>query len=57
MFLNFYPDTLAKKAELFSKTVCELGKNVSAAQVQGYFMLCKNDPDKALENTNLFFQK
>ncbi len=57
MFVNFYPDTLTKKAEYFAKTVREVGKNLSAAEVQGYFMLCKNDPEKALENINLFFQK
>jgi chaperone BCS1 len=56
MFLNFYPNTSVKKAELFAKTVSEIGKNLSAAQVQGYFMLCKNDSEKALENM-LFFKK
>ncbi len=57
MFLNFYPQASIKKAEFFAKSVSDLGRNVSAAQVQGYFMLCKHDADKAIENINAFFAK
>lgn len=57
LFLKFYPQSSDIKANVFSKTVYELNKTVSPALLQGYFMLCKNDPDKAIENINVFFKK
>ena len=54
MFLKFYPNANEKKIEYFTQRVVELNKKISPAILQGYFMLCKNDPDKALENIEFF---
>ncbi|XP_032671251.1 mitochondrial chaperone BCS1 [Odontomachus brunneus] len=53
MFLRFYrepgkdPDVLAKK---FADNVISYKKNVSPAQIQGYFMFYKNNPDAVINN-------
>lgn len=53
MFLRFYrepgkdPDTLAKK---FADNVISYKKNVSPAQIQGYFMFHKSNPDAVINN-------
>ncbi|AGO11447.1 AaceriACR200Cp [[Ashbya] aceris (nom. inval.)] len=47
MFLRFYPDDSALCAEFVAKTVT-LGVPVSTAQLQGLFVLNKNDPASAL---------
>lgn len=53
MFLRFYkepgknPDTLAKT---FANSVMSHGKNVSPAQIQGYFMFHKSNPDAVIDN-------
>jgi chaperone BCS1 len=54
MFKNFYPDAADKMADQFAKSVLALNSKLSAAQVQGYFMLHKNEPLKATENISMF---
>ncbi|XP_071553536.1 mitochondrial chaperone BCS1 isoform X2 [Temnothorax nylanderi] len=61
MFLRFYKepekdsDTLAKKdsdtlAKEFADSVMSFKKNVSPAQIQGYFMFHKSNPDAVVKN-------
>lgn len=53
MFLRFYkepdkdPGALAKE---FADSVMSFKKNVSPAQIQGYFMFHKNNPDAVVNN-------
>lgn len=53
MFLRFYrepninPDALAKQ---FAHNVMSYKRNVSPAQIQGYFMFHKNNPDAVINN-------
>lgn len=54
MYHNFYPSEDPVRADLFASKVCELDVDVSAAQVQGYFMWFKNSPQEALDNTFRF---
>ena len=54
MFLNFYPNSNENLAKSFATTLISLKKNLSPAQVQGYFMLYKNQPNLALENIKHF---
>lgn len=52
MFRRFYntPDNI-KNASLFAKKVMSYGKNVSPAQIQGYFMMQKmSHPDEVIAN-------
>ncbi len=57
MFKNFYPEEDEKLAQEFAKRVLEISKQISTAQIQGFFMLFKNDPQKALKNIHLFQNK
>lgn len=50
MFRRFYPDEPESSAHEFAAKVLALQKPVSAAQVQGYFMLHKNEPQAVIEN-------
>ena len=50
MFNRFYPDTPAGMAGEFASLVAQTGVNVSAAQIQGFFMFYKRDPSQALQN-------
>jgi chaperone BCS1 len=50
MFINFYPDAKDNLADEFTKNVLALNSQFSAAQIQGFFMLHKNEPNKAIEN-------
>nr|KAG5704444.1 hypothetical protein BaRGS_024299 [Batillaria attramentaria] len=45
MFLRFYPDQPESRADEFARLVIATQKPVSAAQVQGFFMMHKSDPD------------
>ena len=54
MFLKFYPNANEKKIERFTQELVSLNKNISPAILQGYFCLCKNDPDRALANVEFF---
>ena len=50
MFEKFYPEQTLDKAQLFASEVEKLDCPVSAAQIQGYFMWFKNQPDNAISN-------
>ena len=52
MYQRFYPDEPVEKATQFAVRTLSHGRNVSMAQVQGYFMLYKNDPDAVIEQTD-----
>lgn len=55
MFLRFYQNTgleAHKLAKQFAETVISQKKNVSPAQIQGFFMFHKNDPDKVINNVS-----
>lgn len=52
MFKNFYPDPAdSKLAEAFANELERLGGDVSAAQIQGFFMFYKHCAKSALENS------
>ncbi|KAL8588865.1 mitochondrial chaperone [Nucella lapillus] len=50
MFLRFYPEEPESRASEFASLVIASGKPVSAAQVQGFFMMHKTDPDAVLSS-------
>ncbi|KAK2562265.1 Mitochondrial chaperone BCS1 [Acropora cervicornis] len=50
MYKRFYPDQTSARAEEFADRVIGLGQRKSIAQIQGHFMLFKNDPSGAIEN-------
>lgn len=50
MFKNFYPEAPFEMAHEFANRVMESGQQVSAAQVQGFFMLHKTEPHIVIEN-------
>ena len=52
MYQRFYPDEPAAKSVQFAERTLNHGRNVSMAQIQGYFMMYKSDPDAVLENTD-----
>ena len=54
MFMNFYPEANLTQADEFSKQLLSKHTNVSAAQIQGYFMHFKNQPTQALNNIDHF---
>jgi chaperone BCS1 len=54
MYSRFYPSENAARAQQFAEGVSALGIDVSAAQVQGYFMWYKHSPQEALENVFRF---
>lgn len=59
MFLRFYKEpgkdsgVLAKK---FAENVMSSSKHVSPAQIQGYFMFHKNNPDKVINNVSQIWE-
>lgn len=53
MYLRFYPEGSHEAAAQFSENVAAANIDYSVAQIQGYFLLHKNDPDAALNNTHL----
>ncbi|XP_015675963.1 mitochondrial chaperone BCS1 [Protobothrops mucrosquamatus] len=53
MFHKFYPDQPSVLAEQFAKRALSVSVKISAAQVQGYFMLHKADPVKAIQNVEM----
>ena len=53
MFSRFYPDEILSQAEAFADKVMELGQRKSIAQLQGHFLLFKNDSKGAIENVEL----
>lgn len=53
MFLKFYKTTgnvTTDMARQFAEKVMEQKRNVSPAQIQGFFMFHKNDPEKVIAN-------
>uniref|UniRef100_A0A8C9B3X3 Mitochondrial chaperone BCS1 n=1 Tax=Prolemur simus TaxID=1328070 RepID=A0A8C9B3X3_PROSS len=50
MFQRFYPGQAPSLAEDFAEHVLKAATQISPAQVQGYFMLYKNDPAAAIHN-------
>lgn len=54
MFLKFYPEANPATAQAFASKLGDLNLKVSAAQIQGYLMLYKNQPILAYENIEHF---
>lgn len=52
MFSRFYPEASLAKSRVFAQSVLKLNRQTSLAEIQGYFMLYKTDPDSALNNLN-----
>ena len=55
IYLNFYPSEDANIRELanrFAKTLHESKQNFSPAELQGYLMFFKNQPEEAFKNIN-----
>ncbi len=52
MYLRFYPEQPIARAQLFAERVIGQGRPVSMAQLQGYFMFYKNQPQDSLNNVN-----
>lgn len=50
MFQRFYPEQPLAAAERFAEQALAVSKQISAAQVQGHFMLYKMDPEGAISN-------
>lgn len=50
MFQRFYPDQPVAAGEKFAEQALRVSQQISAAQVQGHFMLYKADPAGAIEN-------
>ena len=55
MFTRFYPDSGSDSADLFAQTVLALKEPVSAAQIQGYFMLHKDSGMDAIKYAQNIF--
>lgn len=53
MFLRFYAGHgVEEKSKKFSDIIIKSGKSVSPAQVQGFFMFFKDNPEDVLENAH-----
>lgn len=52
MFSRFFPLSSAYDASTFAKLLLEQSTCLSAAQVQGYLMFHKHDPQAAIDNVN-----
>ena len=50
MFQRFYPDQPVESSHHFAQSVLKEGRRVSMAQVQGYLMFHKSEPQAAMEN-------
>lgn len=50
MFSRFYPDASPLQASLFAKCSTDVRVPVSAAAIQGHFMVYKEDPQGAIDN-------
>ena len=50
MFQRFYPTLSLEKSRHFAELVLERKRDVSMAQIQGYFMLYKSEPDAAIKD-------
>lgn len=47
---RFYPEVSLEKSRRFAQLVLDKGRKVSMAQIQGYFLLHKSDPDVVMRN-------
>lgn len=58
MFLRFYDgENSESQATLFTERVASLKKNVSPAQIQGYFMFHKNsEPHQVIDNCEMIWK-
>lgn len=59
MFLNFYKEPgkdAERLANTFAEEVIKTNRNVSPAQIQGFFLFHKNNPEKVLENVNQIWE-
>lgn len=58
MFLRFYGgEDSTLQAKLFAEKVLLFKKNVSPAQIQGYFMFHKNStPERVIENCEMIWK-
>lgn len=52
MFIRFYPNESPGVAKKFAAEVLALKQPVSAAQVQGFFMLYKDSAEGAIKNAS-----
>lgn len=50
MFQRFYPDEAASEGERFAECALATHGEISAAQVQGHFLLHKMDPAGSINN-------
>lgn len=50
MFQRFYPDEAASEAKRFAERALGAHAEISAAQVQGHFLLHKTDPAGSINN-------
>jgi len=54
MFKRFYPSDTEERGAVFADKINEMKVDVSAAQVQGYFMFYKNNSQDAIDNVFRF---
>ena len=52
MFRRFYPSASEELAIEFADKVIELKTDVSAADIQGFFMFAKDSPQTAIDNVS-----
>ena len=50
VFQRFYPKLSLEKSRHFAQLVLDRGQAVSMAQIQGYFMLYKSEPENVMKN-------
>lgn len=50
MFRRFYPDEPASEGERFAERALVAHSEISAAQVQGHFLMHKMDPAGSIDN-------
>lgn len=56
-FKNFFPDSTNDQCQLFVSEVRKHRTPVSMAAIQGFFMFFKDNPDEALNQTELIFKQ
>ena len=50
LFQRFYPDSPAQMGQDFAEAALALGRPISAAQVQGLFLMYKHDPQALFDH-------
>ncbi|XP_075226954.1 mitochondrial chaperone BCS1 [Lycorma delicatula] len=56
MFLRFYKPDISELAKILSEAIINEKRPVTPAQLQGYFMHYKNDPEKMIKNVSKLWQ-